>query len=73
MGATAIDAIALGDASVRASWKMGDGAVLTIAANLGAKSVMCPAGEGMLLITTASGMTPEGTLPGYTTCVWLHH
>ena len=73
VGATAIDAIALGDASVRASWKMGDGAVLTIAANLGAKSVMCPAGEGMLLITTASGMTPEGTLPGYTTCVWLHH
>ena len=38
-GARAIEASALGAAAVLASWRMGDGAILTIAANLGGAPV----------------------------------
>jgi maltooligosyltrehalose trehalohydrolase len=59
-----LGAITLSDHAVRAAWCMGDGAVLTIAINLGDAPAVCVPGPGDVLYGDAA-LTPR------TTCVWL--
>jgi maltooligosyltrehalose trehalohydrolase len=64
-GTLALDAGAIGAAAVVARWRMGDGAVLTIATNLGANAAPIPALKGRLLFATtqdASAMAQTGVL-----------
>jgi maltooligosyltrehalose trehalohydrolase len=51
-GTRSAGAEALGQSAVRARWRLGDGSVLTLAVNLGAEPVACPAAEGRLLFAT---------------------
>jgi maltooligosyltrehalose trehalohydrolase len=70
-GAVATGATVLGDAAVRAAWKMGDGALLTLAANFGAETVAL-AVEGEVLAASNALVKYDGaTLPGFTTIAWL--
>jgi maltooligosyltrehalose trehalohydrolase len=64
----------LGPKAVVARWRLGDGRLLTIAANLG--EAPAPVGDlaGELLYATGDRMAlivPEGALPGRTTAVYL--
>jgi maltooligosyltrehalose trehalohydrolase len=70
-GTTAIDAVPLANAGVRATWRMGDGALLTLAANLGGNPVPCAAGEGELLLTTVSCVIGGDRIPAFAACAWL--
>ncbi len=67
-GARAIGAEAVGGACVRAAWRLGDGAVLTIAANLGDKAATAA-------LPAASPLFGErgrcDQVPAFTTLVWL--
>ncbi len=53
--------------AVWATWRMGDGAELTLACNLGATSVAVEAGPGRLIFGPQAGPS----LPAFTTCLWL--
>jgi maltooligosyltrehalose trehalohydrolase len=70
-GAVPIGAEALSDCAVRAAWKLGDGAVLTVAANFGAVPVgLTVAGE----VLAASNSEPSydgATLPPCCSFAWL--
>ncbi len=57
-GAVAMGAEAIGERAVVARWRMGDGAVLTIALNLGDEAVVFPAVEGDMVF--ADGATDAG-------------
>ncbi|WP_426955845.1 malto-oligosyltrehalose trehalohydrolase [Muricoccus radiodurans] len=73
-GARAAGAEAVGEAAVLARWTMGDGAVLTIAANLGAAPASARAADARVLFETASGAADSlatGTLPPRSTVVLL--
>jgi len=68
-GSRSLGAAVLGKTGVRASWRLKDGGVLTIAANLGAEAVACAPGPGDLLVGEQPG---DGkTLQGRTALVWL--
>ncbi|HEY1944836.1 MAG TPA: malto-oligosyltrehalose trehalohydrolase [Roseiarcus sp.] len=54
-GAHALAAAATGPASVTASWRMGDAAILTIAVNLGPEPASIEAPRGRLLFESRSG------------------
>ena len=64
-GARAIGAHAAGDAAVLARWRLGDGAVLTLACNLGARPAACAAMGEVLLegVAGAAGSLGAGILP----------
>jgi malto-oligosyltrehalose trehalohydrolase len=68
-GARALDATVLGEKAVAARWRLGDGAILTLATNLHADAVPFdrPAGERLLPMTEIIG----DRLPGYCTCAFL--
>ncbi len=57
-GAMAMGAEAIGERAVVARWRMGDGAVLTIALNLGDEAVVFPVVEGDMVF--ADGATDAG-------------
>ena len=57
-GAVAMGAEAIGERAVVARWRMGDGAVLTIALNLGDEAVVFPGVEGDVVF--AEGATNAG-------------
>ncbi|HET7880443.1 MAG TPA: DUF3459 domain-containing protein, partial [Acetobacteraceae bacterium] len=59
----------VGPKAVVAQWRMGDGAVLTIATNLAAETVPFTMPTGKLLF--ANTAVPHGSLPGHCTCVLL--
>ncbi|HEY1931954.1 MAG TPA: malto-oligosyltrehalose trehalohydrolase [Acetobacteraceae bacterium] len=63
------DACAIGDKAVLARWTMGDGATLTIAANLGTEPVSLKPQPGRLLFA-GTDLRP-GTLPGCCTAAFL--
>ena len=70
----ALDARALGDAAVLARWQMGDGALLTIACNLGPKGVEIPPLSGGILFATPEAPGERalaGGLPGFCTIAAL--
>ena len=57
-----------------AVWRLGDGAVLTLASNLGSESTSCSPLAGRLLFATIAPATQTpglGLLPGYSTYVFL--
>ncbi len=66
-GAAAIGAEAIGEAAVIARWRLGDGAILTIAVNLGAEPVAA------VLPTTRPlfGKPAAGAIPADTTLAWI--
>jgi malto-oligosyltrehalose trehalohydrolase len=73
-GTRALDARALGSAAVIARWRMGDGAVLTIACNLGAAREVMPVPGGRLLFATsdvAEAAVREGSLTANATVALL--
>jgi 1,4-alpha-glucan branching enzyme len=73
-GARAVEAKAIGPAAVLARWRMNDGAVLTLAANLGEAPARLPAPAGRVLFETAAGAAKslqDGTLPARATVVLL--
>jgi maltooligosyltrehalose trehalohydrolase len=69
VGTTSRGAAAIGDKAVQASWRLGDGATLTIASNLGCEPVAAEA-LGEPLFSTVADASP-GQLSGYCTRVWL--
>jgi maltooligosyltrehalose trehalohydrolase len=73
-GAMAQGAEPVGEAAVLARWRMGDGAVLTIATNLGAGPAQVMAQGARILFESASGAAASmaaGTLPPHTTIALL--
>src|SRR5260221_684377 len=69
-GAKAIGAETVGAAAVVARWHMADGALLTIAANLGKDPVLIAPPAGKLVFATARGIR-DVTLGGPATAVFL--
>ncbi len=71
-GARSLGAEAVGPAAVVARWHMGDGAVLTIAINLGVEPVAVPAhrfhmrGEPIYTTRPSAHRDPQGSLPAHT-------
>jgi maltooligosyltrehalose trehalohydrolase len=73
-GCRSIDATPIGPGAVQASWRMGDGARLTIAANLARASTEISAPHVAPLFETradAAATAREGRLPPQTTIAWL--
>jgi 1,4-alpha-glucan branching enzyme len=73
-GARALDARAIGAAAVVARWRMGDGAVLTIASNLGHDAAIIQPLKGRLLFTNAQdavAIAQTGSVPAHTTTAFL--
>ena len=73
-GARAIEASALGAAAVLASWRMGDGAILTIAANLGGAPVRLDPPQARALFESATGAAAgaqNGSLVARSTVAFL--
>jgi maltooligosyltrehalose trehalohydrolase len=73
-GARALDAFAMGEAAVSARWRMADGAVLTIVANLAGEPVRLDPPRGRILFESAPGAAAQahsGDLPGRTTIAFL--
>jgi maltooligosyltrehalose trehalohydrolase len=68
-GTRAVDARTIGLKAVIARWRLGDGALLTLATNLAADPVPLDQPAGCLLIATAT-MQP-GSLPGCCTCAYV--
>jgi malto-oligosyltrehalose trehalohydrolase len=67
-GARALDALALDEAAVRASWRLDNGASLTIAVNLAADPADCGTLSGDVLFATdgeARRLGPGGELPPF--------
>ena len=75
VGTRALDAKAIGPAAVLARWRMNDGAVLTLAANLGKAAVSAaPPNDGRVLFESATGAAKslkDGSLPPHTTVALL--
>jgi hypothetical protein len=70
-GARSLDAHAAGPTSVVARWRLGDGAVLTIACNLGADPATIAAPAGRLLFGNQPDAAEAGRLPGHCTFAYL--
>jgi malto-oligosyltrehalose trehalohydrolase len=73
-GARAADARAVGSAAVTASWRMGDNALLTIAANLGAEAAKIPRLHGRALFASSDAArhaAEQGHLAPYSTVAVL--
>ncbi|MFC3126251.1 malto-oligosyltrehalose trehalohydrolase [Pseudoroseomonas globiformis] len=72
--ATSLSAEKLGAKGVRAQWRLGDGAVLTIAAQFGDQPVPCTPGEGTILAESAPGVAdavPADGLAARSAVAWL--
>ena len=73
-GASAMHASALGPAAVMARWRLGDGAVLTLATNLGDSPVSLKPLSGRALFESTDGAAKalrDGRLPPFTTVALL--
>jgi malto-oligosyltrehalose trehalohydrolase len=70
-GTTAIDARPIGDAAVAARWRLGDGAVLAMAANFGEQACHSPDLPGQCLFSSRAGAFDGGRLDGRSTVVFL--
>ena len=68
-GTRSLTAEVIGSKAVVARWRMGDGAILTMASNLGADPVPADLPTGPLLF--ASAVVSADVLPGHCTCVFL--
>lgn len=70
-GSKSLQAAALGEAGIIASWQLGDGAVLTIAANFGAEALARPPVGGGMLASTPADLKISQTLPPRSAAAWL--
>ena len=73
-GTRAVNARAVGERAVVAHWRMGDNALLTVGANLGAESVAMPEHQGRILFASsaeASKSCHAGRLEPYATVAVL--
>jgi maltooligosyltrehalose trehalohydrolase len=73
-GAAALDARAVGPEAVLASWRLGDGAVLVLACNLGTMPAAILEQDQKLLFATSEASAKAaraGTLESYTTVAFL--
>jgi 1,4-alpha-glucan branching enzyme len=73
-GARAVDARVVGPAAVTASWRMGDGSLLSIAVNLAANAAEMPKPHGRLLFASsdaAASAARQGRLQSYSTVAVL--
>jgi maltooligosyltrehalose trehalohydrolase len=73
-GTRAVDAKAIGRAAVLARWRMNDGAVLTLATNLGEAAVSAPTAVGRVLFESTAAATKSlqgGSLAPRTTVALL--
>jgi malto-oligosyltrehalose trehalohydrolase len=70
-GARAIGGTVVGPAAVSARWRMGDGAVLSIAINLGAEAQSMASSAGTCLYSTHPDAAASTVLPGRSTTVRL--
>ena len=70
-GCVSLGAEALSGNAVRACWRMGDGASLTIATNFAGAPVACAAGPGEAIYNIHPMLDYAGSLPGFTTYAWL--
>jgi maltooligosyltrehalose trehalohydrolase len=70
-GTKPIQAETLGANGVRAVWRLGNGAELTIAVNFGADPVPCAEGKGRCLAAVPDATVLHGQLPGCSAIVWL--
>jgi maltooligosyltrehalose trehalohydrolase len=73
-GTTSLEAEALGETGVVARWRLGDGAVLTVAAQFAEGEIALPAPIGALLGESRDGVAEaaaRGTLPGFSAAGWL--
>jgi hypothetical protein len=61
----------LGPAAVLVRWRMGDGAILAIAANLGPEPAAIAPPGGKLLFATTDGAIADGKLAARSTAVFL--
>jgi 1,4-alpha-glucan branching enzyme len=71
VGTRAIDAVVLGPAAVLARWRMGDGAVLAIAINLGLEACPLSPPRGARVFETRQGVVDRGELRARSTAVFL--
>ncbi|MHB1304211.1 MAG: malto-oligosyltrehalose trehalohydrolase [Acidiphilium sp.] len=71
VGARSLGATALGARGVRAAWRLGNGAVLTIAANFGETQLACEPGPGAVLAATGE-ILPDALAPRGARA-WLAH
>ncbi len=70
-GARTLDSQVLGPAAVLVRWRMGDGAILAIAANLGAEPAAIGAPGGTLIFMTSDNAIGGGVLAARSTAVFL--
>ncbi len=70
-GTRSIGGSVAGPAAVIASWRMGDGATLTIATNLGGEDLRAAMPPGACLFSTHPDAVGSGTLPARSTTVLL--
>jgi len=72
-GATAIDAVPIGPSAVLARWRLGDGAVWTLACNLGTEpcTLARPAGDVIFETEDGAAVLANGQLAGRTTIALL--
>jgi malto-oligosyltrehalose trehalohydrolase len=70
-GARTLDSKVLGPAAVLVRWRMGDGATLAMAANLGSEATPVMAPRGELLFATSENAIASGTLAAHSTAVFL--
>ena len=70
-GTRALGGEAVGPAAVTARWRMGDGAVLSVATNLGAEDQPSALPRGTCLFSTHPQAVASHTLPGRSTTVLL--
>ncbi len=71
MGSRALVAEAIGPAAVTARWRLGHGAVLTVASNLGAEPCALAQPAGEVIFATSNAAWDDGRLAGTSTAAWL--
>jgi maltooligosyltrehalose trehalohydrolase len=70
-GARMLDSQVLGPAAVLVRWRMGDGAILAMAANLGPEPAAIASPGGKLLFATSNKAIAGGMLAAHSTAVFL--
>jgi maltooligosyltrehalose trehalohydrolase len=70
-GTLSLKAEALGSTGIRAEWRLGNGGILTLAANFSAESITCPPCAGAEIFSTAEAFFPAETIPAHSAAAWL--
>jgi len=70
-GTHSLKAEALGKAGIFAQWRLGNGSILTLAANFGATSLTCPLCAGEEIFCTSESLFPGETIPAHSATAWI--